>query len=142
MSRSSVTIEAKTPQFDGELSVRDRKVDPEEEANNERMKLNIKRYGKQGIFSEMGSLHVEIATKARSLRSSIVQLLRLKDVQKLQQESPDEEIKTDQISDEDLRTMIVDNLGEDIVNSIDGSFAYNKKIEAMKQKLKEKKNVY
>lgn len=141
MSRPSITVGAKTPQFGEENSVSDRKMDPEEAANNERMKMQIKRYGKQGIFSEMGSLHVEIATKARSLRSSIVQLLRLKDVQKLHQESPDEEIKTDQISDEDLRQMIVDNLGEDIVNSIDGSYAYNKKIEAMKQKLKEKKAV-
>lgn len=93
----------------------------------------------KGIFSEIGTLEIEVTQKCKSLRSSIVQLLRLREADKVNSTSPDDEIKTDNITGQDLRQLIIDNLGNDIVNSIDGSFEYNEKIKHVKERLKDKK---
>lgn len=76
-------------------------------------------------------------------------MLKLRDIKNRNKyviESPEmpieEAVDPANVTDKEIRAMLRENLGLDLLNAIDGSYELNEKVKYLKGKLKEKKFVY
>lgn len=56
--------------------------------------------------------------------------------------TPEDNIDPTTVTDKEIRAMLRENLGIDVLNAIDGSYELNEKVKFLKGKLREKKSVY
>lgn len=54
---------------------------------------------------------------------------------------PEDNIDPIIVTDKEIRAMLRENLGIDVLNAIDGSYELNEKVKFLKGKLREKKSV-